>query len=356
MRVGIITYYDITNYGSALQAFAMQEYLKALGHEVVFLQYERDRIILPSTRSWLYKLIHFFSPNAIYARAQENRKIRSVADFRKRFFVIGNNFAKEKGLDCILVGSDQIFDCKYEFYPYQYAVGVQCDKVFSYAPSFGEFTFDQLESFEHLDELTDALKKFEGHSCRDENTRKILSRLLEKEPVRVLDPTLLYGFEKEKKTWNRPIIKDKYVLIYTWGGTTVSAEFQKGVSEFAAKHQCKVLSVGDYRKWCDYNYAYASPEEFFSLVRNSSAVITNMFHGSCFSIINERPFYSLVMPHNRNNLYDLLQYLGLETQVVWDVNQLGELPLPAIDYERVNAFLSEKREVSDQYCKERLDA
>ena len=37
MKIGVITFYNVVNYGSMLQAYATWQYLKARGHEVEFI-------------------------------------------------------------------------------------------------------------------------------------------------------------------------------------------------------------------------------------------------------------------------------------------------------------------------------
>lgn len=39
MKVGIITYAHCFNYGAVLQAYALQTYIKELGHEVYIISY-----------------------------------------------------------------------------------------------------------------------------------------------------------------------------------------------------------------------------------------------------------------------------------------------------------------------------
>lgn len=41
MKIGIITVHRAYNYGSVLQCFALQEYLKSLGHDVWVIDYRQ---------------------------------------------------------------------------------------------------------------------------------------------------------------------------------------------------------------------------------------------------------------------------------------------------------------------------
>lgn len=348
MKIGIITYYDVVNYGALLLAYSMKQTLNQMGHEVIFLRFNREIRSLTTGRS-LYQRLRGMSPNAIKARRAENKKAKKFDVFKKEYLIIGDYYDVPQDLDLIIVGSDQIFDCKHEFHDFQYAINAACERIISYAPSFGEFRIADLGGFEKRSQLQAALKRFSAHSARDKNTEQLLEKLTDEKPVKVLDPTLLYGFKKEKKNWKERLIQDRYLIVYAWGGTTNTEEFKESVTAFARKNGLKTVSIGDRRPWCDIDYSAASPIEFFELYQHCDMVITNMFHGTCFSIINEKPFYSVVMPHNQNKLRDLLETMHLDRQIVTDIMNLKDLSIPVIDYDSINAFLSEQQVNSYQY-------
>lgn len=353
MKIGIITYYNVVNYGAVLLAYSMKQTLNNMGHEVVFLQFDRERSNIKRNKT-LYQKLRGMSPNARKARRAEEFKVTKFDEFRRDNLSIGDYYNVEQKLDLIIVGSDQIFDCKYEFNDFQFAINAACANVISYAPSFGEFKIDDLPTFDLRDSLKVALLKFKMHSARDKNTELLLEELIGRKPVRVLDPVLLYGFEKEKKKWNNRLIQDSYLIVYAWGGTTNTVEFQESVCDFAKKNGLKTVSIGDRRPWCDIDYSSASPIEFFELYRHCDMVITNMFHGTCFSILNEKPFYSLVMPHNENKLRDLLEFLELETQIVNDITLISNKAIPAIDYIIVNNVIKRHQQESRKYLEQNL--
>ena len=354
MKTGIITYYDVPNYGAVLLAFSMKKILEQSGHEVVFLKYKRHRET-DRTHSVHLRGMRKWHPNALRAAVFEHIKIQRIASFRKKNLSVGDYYDIPQGLDMIVVGSDQIFDCKYEFNPYQFAVNVPCDKIISYAPSFGEFNYEDLQSFPALGRLKEFVCRFTLHSARDENTRKILSFLTGKTIETVLDPVLLYGFEEEKQAWNRRIVRERYLIVYTWGGYTVSSGFRNSVLEFAQRNELKTVSIGDFRPWCDYNYAAASPVTFFELFQHCEMVITNMFHGTCFSILFGKPFYTMLMEHNRNKTGDLLSRFGLTSQGLESSEALEGKGIPTIDYLSVNTILEKNRQDSCRYLKEAIN-
>lgn len=354
MKIGIITYYNVVNYGAVLLAYSMKQTLNSMGHEVIFLRFNRAKDNVKKSKT-VYQKLRGMSPNARKARKSEEIKCIKFENFKRENLVIGDCYNVHQGLDLIIVGSDQIFDCKYEFNDFQFAINAACDKIISYAPSFGEFKINDLSEFEMKESLRQALSKFAVHSARDTNTELLLEELTGVKPTRVLDPVLLYGFKREKKEWNKRLIQDKYMIVYAWGGTTNSLEFQESVRAFAQRNNLKTVSIGDRRLWCDIDYSSASPVEFFQLYQHCDMVVTNMFHGTCFSILNEKPFYSVVMPHNENKLRDLLEFLNLDSQVTTDITTLNNKAIPVIDYLTANDIIQSQRKKSKEYLIQNLE-
>lgn len=350
MKSGILTWYEVLNYGSVFQAYALQEILKGCGADAEILLHDRKipdyfgNKIEDKNPIGLLRWLRNQTPARAKYRKETKAKFDSFIEFRKKFLKIKNHYSNA-AIDTAFIGSDQIFDINGMYYPFQFGKGINCKNINTFAPSFGETTYDKLISSPHFEEISENLKKLNVVNARDENTKIILEKILNKKIDIVLDPTLLYPFEKEKEKWNKRLVNEKYCLIYTWGGTTITPEFANCCKNFAKENDLKLVSVGERRNWCDIQYASASPIEFFELFMYADMVLTNMFHGTCFSILMERPFYSFVMPHNENKLGGLLKFLNLESQIVTDCGSL-KMQIPHIDYKILNSVLTKQRQSS----------
>lgn len=353
MKTAILTWHDVLNYGSAFQAYALQEIIKEQGEEAEVLIHDRklpeyfSNKLKDRTPIGLLRWLRNQTPARRSFRNATKKKYNSFVAFRNQYLNCKTHFSKTDA-DRVVIGSDQIFDINGLYYPWQFGKGIPCGNINTYAPSFGETTLQTLEKSPHYQEICESIRSLNVVNARDENTRQILSDILQKEIDIVLDPTLLYSFEKEKQVWNQRLIQEKYCLIYTWGGTTSTGDFADKCREFADANGLKLVSVGEIRPWCDIQWASASPIEFFELFMHADMVLTNMFHGTCFSILMGRPFYSFVMPHNRNKLAGLLNFLGLESQIVENISDL-KLAIPDLNYQMINATLDRKREISKKY-------
>ena len=356
MKVGIITWYNVINYGAVFQAYALQQSIKKLGHESVIL--EHDKVIKSpfekkEIKSLKEALVFFRSitPNRIKNKKRNKLKYNHYQIFLNNHLTIGKKYDVEQKLDAAIIGSDQMFDVRYWCYGFQFGHDIACENINSYAPSFGETTYESLKNSEHLEKVVDGFSKMNKISVRDENSVGILSEIINRDCPMVLDPVLLYDFKEEREKWNQNLIKEPYLLIYSWGGTTVTKEFNIQVKKFAHKNNLKSVSLGDYRGWCDYNYASATPIEFFSLFANTDMVLTNMFHGTCFSLLNQKPFYSLTMPHNVNKLGGLLKQFNLESQILTDLSEISSKKIPKINYKGVNGIIQKYRDTSFNFLK-----
>lgn len=344
MKIGIITWWKVDNYGAVLLAYSMNKTLKNLGFDVQFIDYDRLAIKKKPT---IKDKILYFKPSRVKNRKFEKQKKDAFDNFRYNNLAKGCRYADVDKLACIIIGSDQIFDISHEYYDYQFGVNSSVKKI-AYAPSFGETTVDIINQSSQKRIIKDAINDISFLSARDRNTYNILSVLTSKHIVEVIDPVLLYGFKEEFSLWNKQVVSERYLIVYAWGGWSTTNEFANSVSNFALRNNLVTVSVGDYRKWCKYNFPSASPEEFVNLFKNSSMVITNMFHGTCFSLLCEKPFYSVVMKHNSNKLGDLLEKFDLSEQAVYDLEKIDSASIPCIDYnlfrEKLNIMRTESLE------------
>lgn len=356
MRIGILTWFDVLNYGSVFQAYALQECVKSMGNTVEILRHDR---VLPKYYANELGSISFVnivkwlrnqSPGRVRYRTTTKKKYAAFESFRDEYLNIGSHYSNAHD-DAVLIGSDQVFDINGFYYPFQFGQGIDSKSISTYAPSFGETTAETLEESGHYSEIISNIKSLIYVNARDENTERILSDIRKEKIDVVIDPVLLYSFSKEKTIWNKRLIKGKYCIVYTWGGYTTEKDFSESCVRFAKANNLKLVSVGEYRPWCDMQFASASPIEFFELYMYADMVLTNMFHGTCFSIIMQKPFYSFVMPHNENKLGDLLKQLKVESQMLRAPGELGS-GIPVINYEQVVQVLKEKKDYSYK-CLER---
>lgn len=354
MRIGIVTWYEVPNYGSAFQAYALQRLASQAGHEGVILRHfvheradnrEADKRLTTVLNP---RYLRQLTPGRLRARRNEQRKAEATAEFRRDHLVVSEEYVDDAKVDLALIGSDQIFDIR-GFKPFQFGLGLHARTISTYAPSFGETTLDDLRGSQHYESVRSALRSMHSLSARDHNTHEIIHALTGQDVPLVLDPTLAYDFSMETSVWVEPPPADRYLVVYSWGGSTTTRGFARAVKRFAHRHRLKTVSVGDSRPWCDFDHPAATPQQFFSLISQATVVVTNMFHGTCFSLRGGVPVIPIVMPHNANKLGSLLKQLGLEDHGIEDVEAIGAMDIPEIDFERLGTELESSRSRSLEY-------
>lgn len=211
MKIGILTHQYINNYGAFLQAYALREAVAEMfpDDQVEIINYMNVKHSLINILGWF----RFYKDRENFkAWKQKIRVPRNFSNARKNQMVMSPvcftlNQVNKQRYDCILVGSDEVwnFKDKKSNNPIKFGIGLECSKLIAYAPSVGKSEY----SSELPKYVTEGLNKFKAISARDQLTFELVSKVVGKEPTIVLDPTFLHGFPIEKA----PIPKKPYILL-----------------------------------------------------------------------------------------------------------------------------------------------
>ena len=137
--------------------------------------------------------------------------------------------------------------------------------------------------------------------------------------------------------------------MYGYSGRFSDSE-NAAIRSYARARRLKIICVGGVQGCCD-RFVDCSPFEVLSLFRDAEGVVTDTFHGSIFSIINERPFLTVIRRSqgegygNEEKLRYLLDSLGLSAYGTYEVVDaslsaaLGSSP----DYKHTRKALEEAR-------------
>lgn len=361
-KTGIITHYDVHNHGAHLQMYALSKVLGTLGCEAKALRYRKNYDFMPENATKKYNISLASIPTYVkylmqkgVGRTVYNMKKRSVLrNFRANQNLVGEYYSHARDLDLVVIGSDEIFSIEPGLNPCFYGMGVPCDKVISYAASFGPTTKDFISAM-HAEEFIKAgLSRLSSCSVRDENSKQIVSSFLEKEPPVVCDPVILYGYMEEiSRAKAEKRRKEKYILVYSYDKTMNDSEDVAKIKAYAKEKGLKLYSVGFYHKWCDKNIN-VDPLGIFDWFVGAEEVITDTFHGAVLSIVSNASMLVKLKPENKNKLLWLMREYGLDDRVMDDFSQLHEISKKKIDFERVNASVAQKREASMNYLKEAI--
>lgn len=315
MKIGIMTFWwSDDNYGQLLQCYALQKYLRDLGHEAYLIRYRPDNDIIRIKTSLVKKIYKAFNPQKLYnfAKNRINRKKleierknndRQFELFRQKYIAQSEAvYSSLKELqdnppdaDAYIVGSDQVWNfwnisiekCKNLIHSYFLDFGSEKTKRISYAASWGRTEV----SNEEIAEIEPLLKRFDYVSVREKNGIELCSKCSFDRAEWVCDPTLLLSAETYRKIYCESEIRrkeKKYLLLYMLGN---ECDFDiKTAYEFAAQKNIEVVYVSGNDLTANSQKTFATIPEWLYLVDNAEYVITNSFHCGVFSTIFHKQF------------------------------------------------------------------
>ena len=373
--VGIITYHHYYNYGTMLQAFALQQVIKDLSYnaEIIDFKQSNDPDILHLIMIRLRRLPVYLAEREKYktlaaAKASFDRRNIKYEEFYKKYLHVGKqiyiNSEKLKAdppeYDAYIVGSDQTWNPYVANNPEAFYLTFISDnkKKGSYAPSLGvtQLTQEQKKMFQSR------LEGFGFVSCRESEGAKLLSDIIHRPVANVIDPTLLLGWNIWSTVSKKSVISQPYILTYFLGDITEHRIF---VHKLASITGLKVVSIPvsylDIRV-PEFEKVWAGPDEFLSLIRNAEYVCTDSFHGTIFSINFGVKFYSFCkrkdaeISSDNSRLYSSLKLFGLSDRLITVNNANKALSrLDIIDYKEVDRVLNRERERSIKYLETMLN-
>ena len=374
MKVGVLTLLSRnwnTNFGALLQAYALLRQLKNLGVDSYLIDFTPSTPSLPKAaiealkqKGIRYTLIRglsilkksFRQSTSLIGRQFEAKRKKKTLEFINSQFNLTRPIEKFEDLlnsnlefDVYIAGSDIIW------YPKNpnlevYLLGfVRSGKKVSYAASVSERIPANLCPVYRKHLLT-----FDRLSVREKTSALYLSECLGFEPKIVVDPTLLFTKEEWEKLCKEPenLPEKPYVLVYDlYRSDEIVPRIYKIAEENGLGIICYNYKIA--RKYKIPSFYDFDPFEFLWLIKNSEFVITTSFHGTAFSVLFERPFYSIDPNLLSCRITDFLEMLSLDGRFVRDPASINSLSFD-IDFSEAKEITKKRREDSIRFLKEAL--
>lgn len=345
MKLCTITCHDVYNVGASLQAYALQTYLRSLGHDVRIIDYKPDYL------SQHYRLDTVGNPKydrpllrQAYLLAKLPGRLRALPrkaafdDFTAKYLTLTKRYASNEDLtadppeaDVYFAGSDQIWNPLFPNGrdPAFYLDFVQQGLRASYAASFAVDAFPQA-----LRDVTARyLRRFAYLSVREASGLAILRSLGIRNAETVLDPVFLL----DKAHWGSMArlpanVETPYLLVYDFDHSPAVRVLAERI---AREHGSKIYSIFDlpYAQRC---FTLSGPQEFLGLVQQASFVLSNSFHATAFSVIFEKAFAVVERKEKINTrMRDFTALLGIPERML----SVGASLPPDIDWNSVHRRL-----------------
>lgn len=352
LRVCGITYAHSPNYGSCLQAYALQHAIETLNicgeecsYKVIPVQMLRDypvngmfgrmtNILLAWNRlqykSFYKKYMHYVECTSI-----------------KELHELNNQF------DAFVCGSDVIWNDSFNHHVGAYYLDFARKYHFSYAASFGKAEF----SDSYFRFVGDKIDRLDAISVREPSAVQIAKRCTQKSVRVVSDPVLLVDstdwkkIASEKKVPNSP-----YIFVYTTHLNDSIKIFLKKIKEvtnlrvvWAVAGPKQAIKRGVLK--------VQKPEEWLGLLNNAELVVTNSFHATAFSVLFHKKFFTVVYGDKARGINvrmnDFLHTIGLDNRIYTDVP--SSFDLSDLDYSCVDEKIQSMREESLGFLRHNLE-
>ncbi|SHO49527.1 polysaccharide pyruvyl transferase family protein [Anaerocolumna xylanovorans] len=380
MKIGIITFHFAENYGAVLQCYALQEYLKSRGNEVVIINYRpkyhtiRYQLI-PSpvkviksvevkasgTKGRILKTakeILLYFRDIVYIKQRYKKKMafqnfeRSYLNQTRRYSSLEELRKRVPICDIYISGSDQLWNpmlTEGKLDPaYFLDFGMDNSIRVTYAVSAC-----QLDEEKHADSLRKLLKRLDFISLREYEKAEKIQALSNKPVILNVDPTLLHNACQYNLIRSQSEIKTPYILLMLF-----SKNSQKTVNEVLAevKEEKKAEPLIFHptvsnMKWNvpTIRPVGVGPGGYLDYIANAEFIITDSFHCTAFSIIYKKNFVTLSIEGKSSRMEELLMKLNLEERLVKTGEEVLRALRTGIQYDRPQQYLYHLRNMTDVY-------
>lgn len=359
MKVNVITITGESNYGNSLQNCAVINVLNNLGCDArtIKTEYEPDFSKPCKKNLKIYTKLALKIKNYHWYKRQVKFKKFSNKYLNKTSKTYSESLPLPvNDCDAIVFGSDQIWNFA--------ALERMKNGVSFYT---GGFDFDGLKiaysaslgangiPADFCDTVSKNLSSFAAISVREQNAKSVVENLTDKSVAVTIDPTLML----DRSQWLKIAKKPKYVrkgerfiLTYFLGAQPDSVK--NFVASVSKKYNLRAISLqSEWTEQCDIadvDIYSTSPDEFLWLVANCDIMFTDSFHGSVFSIINDKPFRFF----DRNTYY--VGDMSSRLDTLFDKFKIGSWCRGNVDENIDNVFYKDYSNVNNTLSKERAYA
>lgn len=377
-KIGLVSVHN-PNYGSMLQTYALHTYLNGIGadNEIILYTKKNDfrqmrrlmniQLVLMKGRV-VYRDIYcrFIHPDIA---KQLSLRLSKFEDFKNKYFKFSRNHIGWKDLsttnedyDNFIIGSDQVWNPINIGTDFFNLLFTEDSKYrISYASSFGVSCIpnSQIKKTKHY------LERIQCLSTRERAGVEIIKSLTGRDAELVCDPTLLVS----KCLWDRlkgenRFISEKYIFCYFLGNNPQHRDFANrfkvltGYKIVALQHLDELIlsDIG----FADIKPFNVGPAEFVNLISNAEFVLTDSFHGTIFSLLYHKHFFTFSRFESsdkgstNSRVVSLLEMMGVKERHITATQSVEKCLEAEIDFDAIDKRIDAFREKSRNYLNKAL--
>ncbi|MGN0385617.1 MAG: polysaccharide pyruvyl transferase family protein [Lachnospiraceae bacterium] len=346
--VGIVCMMNY-NIGNNLTNYALYSVVKKLGYSVKMIDMPSE---VKESQCYLEKgAMYYFLKNpynsADYLKSKNKYELYKYSD-KCDIFMVGSD---QLWRDIFAVAGTEYFTALNWVPSYKY--------MFSYATSTGTGNFDA--SPHQIQEMKFLLGRFNRLSVREKSGQNLLKKWGLSARV-VLDPVFLCDrniYDELAGIGGLRVPKEKYVAAYLLDVSEEKEKIVQTVTKMLSEDRYVAMTEPTHSKVEGHLLDYTLEpciEEWVSMIKNSEFVITDSFHGMCFALIYEKPFFVVFNPscwRGYERFVDLLSLLGIEDRILKKGCEVTAENLK-INYDLVNSKISELKKESKMWLEAAL--
>ncbi|MFB3390047.1 polysaccharide pyruvyl transferase family protein [Flavobacterium sp. LAR06] len=378
MKLGILTQPLLNNYGGILQAFALQQKLKDLGHNpfIINRMYPKPGVkakFKTAVKNIFYRYISTTKVVQLPLDGKEYNRIYSrICDFKSKYiFPITNEIydtdsmikLKSFGFKAFVVGSDQVWRQAYSpcitNYFLDFALSFKDVKKISYAASFGTSNWDVDKNKTKL--ISKLAGNFNAISVREASGINLCKEYLNVDAIQVLDPTMLL----DVKVYKQLILKegeqtsDGSLMSYFLDDSKIKSNYIEELSQKINLVHFSILPKtrsGKRARQTIKEEVFPSVTKWLKGFCDAEFIITDSFHGCVFSILFNKPFIAVGNTKRGVARFEsLLDKFDLKERLILDFEKINyDLSIKKIDWDKVNLILEKEREESIKFLSDNL--
>ena len=308
-KIGIVSAIN-SNYGTLLQAYALQQKLDSLGLDNEILYYTSSPIKqfyrifnIPFLKMKLKALYIKLICKMRYPEIYKSLQIRdqSFAKFRTDKLRLTGKISSKSELskltpeyEAFVLGSDQVWNpanLEMDYYTLNF-VPEHIPKI-TFSPSFGVSEIPARQ----VSKTKAYLNRIQAISVRELSGQNIIKQLTGRDIPVVCDPTaLLTRNQWDTMKSDRTFMDSPYIFCYFLGGNNKHRVFANKVRQQTGY---KIVALQQLDEFVSEDIVFGDlkpydvdPSDFVNLLSNSDLVLTDSFHGTMFSIYYQKPFFT----------------------------------------------------------------
>lgn len=303
--IGFVGWWYGQNYGSVLTNFALNRYLKSLNYSILMIEWpehtKNSNLIPDSFARRFAKKYYEISMRRTYDELPDLNKYCDM-------FVVGSdqlwNYWSTKDNGCFFF-LDFVDDSK---------------KKIAYATSFGHSQYGAPQDI--LEQAAFHLQRFDNISVREKDGIEICRETFGVDAVCTMDPVFLCDKTEYRKLVKMSRVREDgpYIFAYI---LSPSLEKKSMIERISAETGFKVVLILDAQKNIEKNRIIMDMpnalrdnleiEDWLYYIANSEMVLTDSYHGLCFSIIFQKKFFCIGnISRGLSRFQTLLHITGLE--------------------------------------------